>query len=728
MKKPKVSLDLSKVKGFLINHAEKIVFAVFGLVFAWLAYGAVMRETYDKTPSDFTSLANNARSAIQNASFTPADAPPKVAMRTANLSPVLPGPETPIGKSEGTGLRRPQPELLAALDLRVSTGLGVIAYQPTQAEMLAIQRKQEEEMRKLNPGGFEGEGEFGEPGARPRRGRGRGGEEGMEGGFPQPGTRGSGGFGGRGGMGGGIEGERGYGPAPGAIGSGGFGGLGGRGMGMGPMGGFGPEGGMGGEGFMPPVYQPPPGSIPKGRPWASVTALVPIGEQMRKYQAAFKDARFKNPETDFFPNYAGFEIERKEVTPGTPDANPDEGWAAIDLKRALMEQVLNLPGGWNGQYTPLVAQEYTHPVLTKPVPPLYGKQPDDGMFTHPDIPMFDPTELQAGMMGEGMMPAQPELPVEGDKPAAEGPAVAEGAPPRNPAAPATPGATPLNPTLDDLFNAGGQQGAFFGGGMGMEGEGGYRGGGPGMPPGMGMGGRMGMGMGGMYGEGGAMTGQQMPDHVLFRFIDTTVQPGKSYRYRVRLVLANPNYRVQARYLDPSAKTEPKVSTAWSEPSATASVPYANDLRLGGSAGSDRAAVALIKWDAAKAISAVVETQAERGQVLNATSDTYFESPDEPGNVKKEKLSVDTQTLVADIGGGESIKVGRDSATAPVELLVRDADGNLALRSELVDHETYDFETKALKDREKLYREMNRPVEQQPEERGEGRGRGGRGES
>lgn len=42
---------------------------------------------------------------------------------------------------------------------------------------------------------------------------------------------------------------------------------------------------------------------------------------------------------------------------------------------------------------------------------------------------------------------------------------------------------------------------------------------------------------------------ELPEYVLFRFFDYNVEPGKQYRYRVRVVLNNPNYKVDAHFLE-----------------------------------------------------------------------------------------------------------------------------------------------------------------------------------
>jgi hypothetical protein len=63
------------------------------------------------------------------------------------------------------------------------------------------------------------------------------------------------------------------------------------------------------------------------------------------------------------------------------------------------------------------------------------------------------------------------------------------------------------------------------------------------------------------------------EYRMFRFIDTDVAIGKSYRYRVRFALENPNFNVEARYLaDPEAAKNPFLIAPPSNESAAASVP------------------------------------------------------------------------------------------------------------------------------------------------------------
>ncbi|MFM8494475.1 MAG: hypothetical protein ACKOEM_02975, partial [Planctomycetia bacterium] len=103
-------------------------------------------------------------------------------------------------------------------------------------------------------------------------------------------------------------------------------------------------------------------------------------------------------------------------------------------------------------------------------------------------------------------------------------------------------------------------------------------GGIGMPPGM---------MPGMPGMPGmALDGQGRPvgglDYRLFRFVDTTVEQGKTYRYRVRLSLWNPNRDLEPRYLtDAALAKDVKLPSAPSNVTDPVTVPGTTSLLVRG---------------------------------------------------------------------------------------------------------------------------------------------------
>ncbi|HID22647.1 MAG TPA: hypothetical protein EYP14_09630, partial [Planctomycetaceae bacterium] len=70
--------------------------------------------------------------------------------------------------------------------------------------------------------------------------------------------------------------------------------------------------------------------------------------------------------------------------------------------------------------------------------------------------------------------------------------------------------------------------------------------------------------------------------LLFRYLDFDVEPGNAYRYRVRLVVRNPNYqRPIAELVDPASAEGFTRMTPWSEPSNMAFVPQDEEVFLSG---------------------------------------------------------------------------------------------------------------------------------------------------
>jgi len=272
-----------------------------------------------------------------------------------------------------------------------------------------------------------------------------------------------------------------------------------------------------GPGMMPmemmmPGMMPGMPGIPdvRGRlvPYCVVTGLIPIAKQVADYQQRFQQAGLRDPQRDV-PLWSDYLVERMVVTPGGR-----EDWKRIDLKQFYAEaakqwagvQGEQLPPGFMlaGEQNPGAAFGYC-----SPLPALAG----DSWGLEALHPWFvgklkEMIDEQAALAAEQAEQAATILP--GQQPGA-GPAF-------------------------------GPPGGEFGpGGIGM---------GPGMMPDM-------LGMPGMPGMPGMMLdGQGQPvvgiDYRLFRFVDTTVETGKTYRYRVRLSLWNPNRDLEPRYLTDAA--------------------------------------------------------------------------------------------------------------------------------------------------------------------------------
>lgn len=74
-------------------------------------------------------------------------------------------------------------------------------------------------------------------------------------------------------------------------------------------------------------------------------------------------------------------------------------------------------------------------------------------------------------------------------------------------------------------------------------------------------------------------GVELPEYRMFRFVDVTVEPGSTYRYRVRLKVRNPNYdknpeRMRPYLEDPALAVETKLTSPDSAASSAVTVPDA----------------------------------------------------------------------------------------------------------------------------------------------------------
>ncbi|MEM6331629.1 MAG: hypothetical protein AAF790_15460, partial [Planctomycetota bacterium] len=259
------------------------------------------------------------------------------------------------------------------------------------------------------------------------------------------------------------------------------------------------------------------------------------------------------------------------------------------------------------------------------------------------------------------------------------------------------------------------------GGMGGRGGRGGRGGGMGMG-GMGMGG---MPMGGMGGRGSSEPGAYAAPHLMVRFLDFGVRPGRRYKYRFKLVLLDVNARGQVRpvFLDKEVlkrvgekplTTTPIITTDWSEPSSEISIPLQGSVLVAGAqqrAGGDTTASLIVQSfdidDKGKAMQAGIEQDKVRpGSVMNM-AERGVEILISPFLEKVESFKFRTGVTVLDIDGGKKLS---GKMTAPARVLTMDASGRLRVRSQLTDYAAV---------------ERHRDIYAEEDDRGRG-GRGGRG--
>lgn len=230
-----------------------------------------------------------------------------------------------------------------------------------------------------------------------------------------------------------------------------------------------------------------------------------------------------------------------------------------------------------------------------------------------------------------------------------------------------------------------------GGSSGMYGRGGSRGMTPGMGPGMapdmdGGAGASGMGLDGS-GVGG-FTPRPRGDGIefkQFRFIDTNVEAGKSYRYRVRLKVWNPNFGVPARHLsDVAVAADQKLTSSDSVASSIIRIPDATTLL----AGTVRKADA--KKQKAGSYDVFVLAAAEdtgnyslRSVLLDLGGIANIDSQlNKPGDFRSRGANVVTDRMLVDATGRQEVRedIKGNTPPEPLDMLFLRPDGGFEIVS------------------------------------------------
>jgi hypothetical protein len=232
----------------------------------------------------------------------------------------------------------------------------------------------------------------------------------------------------------------------------------------------------------------------------------------------------------------------------------------------------------------------------------------------------------------------------------------------------------------------GERGGMMGGGMPFRGE-------------------MGGGAGSFAPSGTGRT--ELPrgvDYWLVRFFDFTVQPGKKYKYRVQLVLADPNYGIpsSANMLDQSVldrRTKEKKAknfrfAAASEPSPAVGVPLQGGVRVAGAklpSGKNPYEEPSVKlWaetveiDNAEgtAIHVAKDENYVRGAVVNLHDKMFYTDVNKTWRDEfDDDHAINTNITVLDIEGADPVAKGK---YAPTRVLLMDAAGELSIRDETDD--------------------------------------------
>ncbi len=230
---------------------------------------------------------------------------------------------------------------------------------------------------------------------------------------------------------------------------------------------------------------------------------------------------------------------------------------------------------------------------------------------------------------------------------------------------------------------------MMGGGLGMRGGGGSAAMGMDMDMGMMMGGP-GLGFGGRSTDSGPEE-QTDADLIMVRALDYTVEPGKTYRYRVRVRVANPNY--QRQDVAPGVDTETEFLVGpWSEITEMVRVPadvslYAMRPSTTSNAFSAEAVnFDVIAWSPETGRLAVRNFAAGPGEFVGKRSSTQVavEGEEDP---QSEVIDFNSRQLVVETSGGNhplfDLGITGYFEVPTIAVLLR-PDGALALHNQSVD--------------------------------------------
>lgn len=375
------------------------------------------------------------------------------------------------------------------------------------------------------------------------------------------------------------------------------------------------------------------GGKTEGKQWITVTGSIPIRKQAAVYSDLFSDAQYLDDVRDQ-PRYVYYELQRGVVGQGGA-----VDWKKVDVVKAMLKENQQ----WSGVGSDQVGYNYMAPTvagfppMAMNCPPMLYKPFGEEVANLPNIPLNSSEQIA---MQSDQLKEWNELQSEMNK--IDEDALLE----RDP--------------FSDAMSAGGA-----GMGMGMIG---------------GMDGGMGSGMGGGVGGSGAngMTGGNNSwlvnqnainrskmrvqaavsvDYYLFRYFDFDVQPNVTYQYRVKLILANPNYGVKEEFVeDPSTVEKRYVESDFSQASnpvalgADARV-FAQKVEAATRPGAEpRITLSSVYFDADSASESIAQDLTlRRGQIANFYGQTH-----NPVNVQG-GMSMDDMSSM--YGGSSSGKKG-----------------------------------------------------------------------
>jgi hypothetical protein len=707
IKKQSVATTENKSKpisdNLLIVHAEKIALTVAVLLSGYLIYAGMgagvddLGKRFDKNGEQLDNKITEANNNITIGSWekeqdnylvTSYESQTKNSQMTINSDDYSPNQlfNPPINRII---TRREDPQLYPVMDIRTFALTGPVAYllgqdedDPTATDEPAKEVIEEKKpIRKPRTRG--GDNAFGDE---------MGGMEDME---DMPGMGGMDGM--MGDMDGAmsnlegiirkLRGDRGqilgYRPTGGNTGDmGGMGGMDGMMGGMdGMMGGM---DGMDDGGTSQLTDNKPTGTpVARSRTMVAGTALVPFKQQFDEFERALAMRSGYDGLRDQ-PDYVFMYVERVDVTSNPTQVVDESQWQRIMHTKAHHSEQKK----WHSTATEIVAPSYLNRFISLQCPPVMQRDLDN-LLRHPEIPLA------------GMTIKKPEEQESGEE-------IKEEPEENNENADLPGGLANNRPNENENTNPAGAMG-------GMEDM-------EDMPGMGGMGGMDGM-MGGMDNMGGEVFSNNIPDYKLVRFYDFSAEIGKVYRYRVQLLIEDPNHpntKSDDEYRDHPVPKQVTLkddviqrikqldssifyrATPWSEPSEPVAV--LDSLQFAGGTADvvktltdpvsrrsfqdhePSGVVKTIMWDEGRAVDIMFDRPVHRGSFMNFKADAEYGHPITEIIMAAEQQQFKTDYIIGDIRGGDILPLNDKEFPyhAPGEFLLIDAQGNLVVRTELAD--------------------------------------------
>ncbi len=243
------------------------------------------------------------------------------------------------------------------------------------------------------------------------------------------------------------------------------------------------------------------------------------------------------------------------------------------------------------------------------------------------------------------------------------------------------------------------QGGSANSGMSRGGGGGAGGKFGGMMGGGGDGAEMRPGQGGSSSGGGAAAAAGPEEAVvanseaklMIRSIDFSVEPNATYRYRIRLVVKNPNFNRSD--VNPGTDvTSEQLRGPWSEPTIAVAVPadvsaYAEQSAPDNARRDDVVMFEVFRWNPATGQTVVKTDDAAPGFLIGENG-SVLEPTSEGGGAKSVTIDFNSRSVVLDSSGGRSrlpeIGVDRNQFEVPAVAIVVEPDGAVVIRDQADD--------------------------------------------